>query len=90
VSVIYHTDGAAMDAVEGLIDVGIDVLQALQFRWSKIAIRRSGRSLLVLVKGIGYNQLVPLVRISLGVFGALCVGEPSPVRTNVSEEDNPE
>ncbi|MBL7200726.1 MAG: hypothetical protein ISS56_11285 [Anaerolineae bacterium] len=31
VKVIYHTDGAAMDAVEGLIDVGIDVLQALQF-----------------------------------------------------------
>jgi uroporphyrinogen decarboxylase len=31
VSVIYHMDGCAMDAVEGLIDMGIDVLQALQF-----------------------------------------------------------
>jgi uroporphyrinogen decarboxylase len=31
VKVIYHTDGGAMDAVEGLIDMGIDVLQALQF-----------------------------------------------------------
>ena len=31
VCVIYHTDGAATDAVEGLIDMGIDVLQALQF-----------------------------------------------------------
>ena len=30
-SVIYYTDGAATDAVEGLIDTGIDVLQALQF-----------------------------------------------------------
>ncbi|NQU42352.1 hypothetical protein HQ520_03650 [bacterium] len=29
--VIYHTDGAVMDAVPGLIDMGIDVLQALQF-----------------------------------------------------------
>lgn len=29
--VIYHSDGAVMDAVEGLIDMGIDVLQALQF-----------------------------------------------------------
>jgi uroporphyrinogen decarboxylase len=29
--VIYHTDGAIMDAVPGLIDMGIDVLQALQF-----------------------------------------------------------
>ena len=31
VKVIYHTDGAVMEAVEGLIDMGIDVLQALQF-----------------------------------------------------------
>jgi uroporphyrinogen decarboxylase len=31
VKVIYHTDGAVMDAVRGLIDMGIDVLQALQF-----------------------------------------------------------
>ena len=31
VKVIYHSDGAVMDAVEGLIDMGIDVLQPLQF-----------------------------------------------------------
>jgi uroporphyrinogen decarboxylase len=29
--VIYHSDGAIMDAVDGLVDMGIDVLQALQF-----------------------------------------------------------
>ena len=29
--VIYHTDGAVMEAVPGLIEMGIDVLQALQF-----------------------------------------------------------
>ncbi|MDI9586667.1 MAG: uroporphyrinogen decarboxylase family protein [Acidobacteriota bacterium] len=29
--VIYHSDGSVMDAVPGLIDMGIDVLQALQF-----------------------------------------------------------
>ena len=29
--VIYHSDGAVMDAVPGLIDMGIDILQALQF-----------------------------------------------------------
>ncbi len=29
--VIYHSDGAVMQAVPGLIDMGIDVLQALQF-----------------------------------------------------------
>jgi uroporphyrinogen decarboxylase len=29
--VIYHTDGSIMDAVAGLAEMGIDVLQALQF-----------------------------------------------------------
>jgi uroporphyrinogen decarboxylase len=29
--VIYHSDGAVMDAIPDLIDMGIDVLQALQF-----------------------------------------------------------
>ncbi len=29
--VIYHTDGGVMEAVDGLIDMGVDVLQALQF-----------------------------------------------------------
>jgi uroporphyrinogen decarboxylase len=29
--VIYHSDGAVQDAVSGLMDMGIDVLQALQF-----------------------------------------------------------
>ena len=29
--VIYHTDGAVMEMVDGLIDMGIDILQALQF-----------------------------------------------------------
>ena len=29
--VIYHSDGAVMWAAEGLIDMGVDVLQALQF-----------------------------------------------------------
>jgi uroporphyrinogen decarboxylase len=31
VKVIYHTDGAATEMVPGLIEAGIDVLQALQF-----------------------------------------------------------
>jgi uroporphyrinogen decarboxylase len=29
--VIYHTDGSVMEVVPGLIEMGIDVLQALQF-----------------------------------------------------------
>ena len=31
VKVVYHSDGAVMDAAPGLIDMGVDVLQALQF-----------------------------------------------------------
>ena len=34
--VIYHTDGSIMEAVDGLIDIGIDVLQALQFSADKM------------------------------------------------------
>lgn len=33
---IYHSDGSVMDAVGGLIDMGIDVLQALQFSAAKM------------------------------------------------------
>jgi uroporphyrinogen decarboxylase len=29
--VVYHSDGAVMEAIDGLIDMGIDVLEALQF-----------------------------------------------------------
>ena len=29
--VVYHTDGAVMEAIPGLIDMGIDVLEAIQF-----------------------------------------------------------
>ena len=31
VKVMYHTDGAVMDAIPGLMDMGIDILEALQF-----------------------------------------------------------
>ena len=31
VKILYHTDGAVMDALDGLVDMGIDVLEALQF-----------------------------------------------------------
>ena len=31
VKVVYHSDGAVMKAVPGLVDMGIDLLQALQF-----------------------------------------------------------
>ena len=31
VKIMYHSDGAVMDALEGLADMGIDILEALQF-----------------------------------------------------------
>ena len=29
--IMYHTDGAVMDAMDGLVDMGIDIFQAIQF-----------------------------------------------------------
>jgi len=31
VKIMYHSDGAVMDALDGLMDMGIDILEALQF-----------------------------------------------------------
>jgi len=31
VKIVYHTDGAVMEAMDGLVDMGIDVLEAIQF-----------------------------------------------------------
>ncbi|MDC7235882.1 MAG: uroporphyrinogen decarboxylase family protein [Spirochaetales bacterium] len=31
VKIMYHTDGAVMEVIEGLMDMGIDILEALQF-----------------------------------------------------------
>jgi len=31
VKIMYHSDGAVMDAMDGLVDMGIDVLEAIQF-----------------------------------------------------------
>jgi len=31
VKIMYHTDGAVMDAMDGLVDMGIDILEAIQF-----------------------------------------------------------
>ena len=31
ITIMYHTDGAVMEAVEGLVDMGIDILDPLQF-----------------------------------------------------------
>lgn len=39
-AVIYHTDGAVMEVVDGLLEMGIDVLQALQFSAADMDPRR--------------------------------------------------
>jgi len=31
VKIMYHSDGAVMDAMDGLVDMGIDILEAIQF-----------------------------------------------------------
>ena len=42
--VIYHSDGAVMNAIPGLLDMGIDVLQALQFDAAGMDARRMKES----------------------------------------------
>ena len=60
--VIYHSDGAVMEAVPGLIDMGIDVLQALQFDCKGMddeALKRSYGDRLCFQGGISVQSTLP-------------------------------
>ena len=62
VKVIYHTDGSVMDAVDGLIDMGIDVLQALQFNaegMDPVALKRDFGDRLCFEGGICVQSTLP-------------------------------
>jgi uroporphyrinogen decarboxylase len=61
--VIYHSDGAVMDAVPGLIDMGIDVLQALQFDaqgMDPVALKEKYGDRLCFEGGISVQKTLPL------------------------------
>jgi len=75
VKVIYHTDGAVMEGVEGLIDMGIDVLQALQFSadgMDPIALKRKYGDRLCFEGGVSVQTTLPF-------------GSPEDVRREVEE-----
>ena len=60
--VIYHSDGAVMDAVPGLIDMGIDVLQALQFDakgMDPAALKRNYGDVLCFEGGVSVQKTLP-------------------------------
>jgi uroporphyrinogen decarboxylase len=62
VKVIYHTDGGAMEAVGGLIDMGIDVLQALQFSargMDPVALKRRFGDRLCFEGGVSVQTTLP-------------------------------
>jgi uroporphyrinogen decarboxylase len=60
--VIYHSDGAVMDAVPGLIAMGIDVLQALQFDakgMDPVALKRNYGDVLCFEGGVSVQKTLP-------------------------------
>ena len=60
--VIYHSDGAVMEAVPGLIDMGVDVLQALQFDargMDPVALKRDFGDRLCFQGGISVQSTLP-------------------------------
>ncbi|NOZ20354.1 MAG: hypothetical protein GXP25_04615 [Planctomycetes bacterium] len=60
--IIYHSDGAVMDAVPGLLDMGIDILQALQFDakgMDPVALKENYGDRLCFEGGISVQQTLP-------------------------------
>jgi uroporphyrinogen decarboxylase len=60
--VIYHSDGSVMAAVPGLIEIGIDVLQALQFDaagMDPVALKRLYGDRLCFQGGISVQRTLP-------------------------------
>ncbi|MFH1571090.1 MAG: uroporphyrinogen decarboxylase family protein [Gemmatimonadota bacterium] len=74
-AVIYHTDGAVMEVVDGLVEMGIDVLQALQFS-------ARGMDPVALKEGFG-GQLC--FEGGISVQTTLPCGTPEEVRREVRE-----
>ncbi len=73
--VIYHSDGGVMDAVGGLIDMGIDVLQALQFDargMDPVALKANYGDRLCFEGGVSVQKTLPF-------------GTPGEVREEVRE-----
>lgn len=76
--VIYHSDGAVMEAVPGLIDMGIDILQALQFDAKGMCpatLKEQFGDRLCFQGGISVQQTLPF-------------GTPEDVRREVEERIN--
>jgi uroporphyrinogen decarboxylase len=61
--VIYHSDGAVMKAIPSLLEMGIDVLQALQFDaagWDPAALKDAYGDVLSFEGGVSVQKTLPL------------------------------
>lgn len=75
VKIMYHTDGAVMEAIPGLVDMGIDILEALQFDakgMDPAIMKKKFGSSLCFHGGISVQKTLPL-------------GTPEEVRAEVRE-----
>ncbi|MCL1888648.1 MAG: uroporphyrinogen decarboxylase family protein, partial [Kiritimatiellaeota bacterium] len=82
VKIMYHTDGAIMDALDGLVDMGIDILEALQFDargMDPAEMKRRVGGKIAFYGGVSVQTTLPFgtpadvereVRERLGVLGA--------------------
>jgi uroporphyrinogen decarboxylase len=73
--VIYHSDGSVMAAVPGLLEMGIDVLQALQFDakgMDPVALKKNYGDRLCFEGGVSVQSTLPF-------------GKPDDVRKEVRE-----
>lgn len=73
--IVYHSDGAVMKAVEGFIDMGIDVLEALQFDaagMNPVELKETAGDRLSFHGGISVQSTLPF-------------GTPEEVETEVKE-----
>jgi uroporphyrinogen decarboxylase len=70
--IIYHSDGAIMSALEGLIDMGIDILQPLQFDakgMDPAALKKQTGARLCYEGGVSVQKLLPFGTVEEVVSG---------------------
>lgn len=101
-TVIYHSDGAVTNAVQGLIDMGIDVLEALQFDAAGMdpdALKTTYGDRLCFAGGVSVQRTLPFgtpddvrdevrrLRSILGRQGGYLLGPSHAIQADTSPEN---
>ncbi len=102
VKVIYHSDGAVSEAVPGLLDMGIDVLEALQFDadgMDPAALKTAFGDRLCFAGGVSVQRTLPFgtpedvraevrrLRATLGRDGGYLLGPSHAIQADTSAEN---